>query len=87
MLSDNRWRLLFEFCIKRNGKVFTVEEAEKEWPKDPTLPRTRKERQSGVLTGYNPTVDMGRWNCRHRTRYISPALAEQLRPDLKQKDI
>ena len=76
-----------EFCIKRNGKVFTVEEAEKEWPKDPTLPRTRKERQSGVLTGYNPTVDMGRWNCRHRTRYISPALAEQLRPDLKQKDI
>lgn len=71
------------FCEKHNAKVFTVEEAEKNWPKDSTLPRTSKEKSSGVLTGYNPTVDLGRWNCRHRTRFIPRPLAEQLRPDLK----
>lgn len=72
-----------EFCEKHNAKVFTVEEAERDWPKDSTLPRTSKEKSSGVLTGYNPTVDLGRWNCRHRTRFILRPLAEQLRPDLK----
>ena len=70
------------FCQKHNDKVFTVEEAEKQWPKDSTLPRTKVERESGTLVGYNPTVDMGRWNCRHRIRYIPRTLAEQLRPDL-----
>ena len=70
------------FCKKHNDKVFTVEEAEKQWPKDSALPRTKVERESGTLVGYNPTVDMGRWNCRHRIRYIPRTLAEQLRPDL-----
>lgn len=74
------------FCRKHNAKVFTVEEAEREWPKDSTLPRTAKEKASGVLTGYNPTVDLGRWNCRHRTRFIPRPLAEQLRPDLKKPE-
>ncbi|HNR55534.1 MAG TPA: hypothetical protein PKJ19_10215, partial [Flavobacteriales bacterium] len=74
-----------DFCIKRNGKVFSRKEAEREWPKDPTLPRTKKERESGVLVGYDPLRDMGRWNCRHRIRFISDALAEQLRPDLALK--
>ena len=73
------------FCEKHNAKVFTVEEAEREWPKDSTLPRTSKERASGVITGYNPTVDLGRWRCRHRTRFIPRPLAEQLRPDLPKK--
>jgi hypothetical protein len=72
-----------EFCEKHNGKVFTIEEANEQWPKDPTLPRTSAERKSGTLVGYDPTKDLGRWNCRHRTRYIARTLAEQLRPDLK----
>jgi hypothetical protein len=71
-----------EFCEKHNGKVFTVEEAETQWPKDPTLPKSKKERDTGILA-YNPTVDLGRWNCRHRTRYITPALAIKFRPELK----
>ena len=71
-----------EFCEKHNGKVFTVEEAETQWPKDPTLPKTKKEKDTGILA-YNPTVDLGRWNCRHRTRYITPALAIKFRPELK----
>jgi hypothetical protein len=71
-----------EFCIKKNNKVFTVDEANRDWPKDSTLPRTVKEKASGVLEGYDPLVDMGRWNCRHRVRYISRARAEELRPDL-----
>ena len=73
------------FCEKRNGKVFTKEEAEKEWPNDSSLPRTTKERASGTLSGYNPIVDLGRWRCRHRTRFIPRSLAKQLRPDLPDK--
>lgn len=70
-----------EFCKKRNNKVFTEEEAAK-WGSDPTLPRTKKEKDSGVLTGYDPLVDVGRYNCRHRLRYISRELAKELRADL-----
>lgn len=73
------------FCEKHNNKVFTREEAEREWPKDSTLPRTSKERASGVLVGYNATVDMGRWRCRHRPRFIPRLLAEEMRPDLPPK--
>lgn len=70
-----------EFCKKRNNQVFTEEEAAK-WKDDPTLPRSKKEKDSGVVSGYDPLVDMGRFNCRHRTRYISRELARELRPDL-----
>ena len=52
------------------------------WKNDPTLPRKTSERDSGTLVGYDPLVDMGRWNCRHRTRFISRELAQELRPDL-----
>lgn len=72
-----------KFCRKHNGKVFTLEEAERDWPKDPDLPRTSAERESGVLVGYNGPVDMGRWNCRHRIRPITPGYAYELRPDLR----
>lgn len=68
------------FCIKRNGKVFTLDEAE-EWRCDKDLPKKKSE--GNCADAYNPTTDMGRWNCRHRTRFISRALAEELRPDLK----
>lgn len=73
-----------EFCIKRNNKVFTREEAERDFPKDPTLPKTKAERQSGILN-YNPVVDLGRheMNCRHNTNWITKAQAMRLRPDLR----
>lgn len=68
-----------EFCIKRNGKVFTLDEAE-EWRCDKDLPK--KKAEGSCAGAYNPTQDMGRWNCRHRVRFISRAMAEQLRTDL-----
>jgi len=75
-----------EFCKKRNNQVFTEEEAAK-WVNDSTLPRTKKEKDSGVITGYDPLVDLGRFHCRHRTRYISRELAKELRPDLPDSGI
>lgn len=66
-----------KFCIKRDGQVFNSVEAEK-WRNDPTLPRTTKERESGVITDYVPTRDLGRWNCRHRVRWISEQMARRI---------
>lgn len=71
------------FCIKRNGKVFTTQEADK-WINDPELPKTKEEKESGVVI-YNPIYDMGRFNCRHMVRFISDEMAVMLRPDLKRK--
>lgn len=71
-----------EFCRKRNGKVFTTEEAEK-WDEDATLPRTKEERDSGVVADYNPLEDRGRWQCRHRILYIPYEEAVRRRPDLR----
>lgn len=73
-----------DFCVKRNNKVFTTEEADK-WKDDATLPKTAAERDSGVVTDYNPLEDCGRWNCRHRLLYMPKNMAERLRPDLKSK--
>lgn len=70
-----------EFCILKNDKVFTVDEAN-EWKKDKTLPKTKAERESGNVSGYIPTIDMGRWNCRHMVRYISKRMAIRMRPEL-----
>jgi hypothetical protein len=72
-----------EFCIKRDGKVFTIDEAAT-WVNDPTLPKTKEERETGVVI-YNPLEDFGRFNCRHMIRYISNEIAIMLRPDLKTK--
>ena len=72
-----------EFCRKRDGKVYTTEEAE-EWGKDSTLPRTKAEKEAGGKpAGYVPLVDRGRWNCRHRILYISEQMAFVKRPDLR----
>lgn len=82
------------FCIAKNGKVFTVEEAQRDWPVDPLLPRTTAEREaygpSGAPPSYVPLEDLGRWEgkserCRHRFLYISDEeakrrLAEQNKP-------
>lgn len=69
IIKDSR-----EFCIKKAGKVFAVIEADREWPKDPDL--------IGKKTGipYVPRIDRGRWNCRHRIRYITEETAKQLDP-------
>lgn len=69
------------FCVKHDGKIFTVQEAEA-WRDDPDLPQTAQERKSGQVLDYVPTVDMGRWNCRHRFRYMSKEMAIRERPDL-----
>lgn len=65
-----------EFCIKRAGKVFSVEET-KTWKDDPTLVDQK------TKDSYNPLVERGRYNCRHFLKYISYQLAIRLRPDLK----
>lgn len=69
------------FCRKRNNKVFTTNEA-KAWADDPTLPRTKEEKDSGTVMDYAPLEDRGRWNCRHRILYISEQEARRRRPDL-----
>lgn len=68
-----------KFCIDRDGQVFNTVESER-WRKDPSLPKTTKERESGVIVGYVPWIDMGRWNCRHRARWISEQMARRLAP-------
>lgn len=75
-----------EFCRKRNNKVYTTEEAERDWPKDKTLPRTKAEAEAGGAPAeYVPLEDRGRWNCRHRILYIPKEEAVRLRPDLAGK--
>lgn len=80
-----------QFCKERDGKVFNTVEAE-EWRHDPHLPRTTKEKQTGVLIGYTPVANlgnayganetsMGRWRCRHRVRFISDQMAKRLAPE------
>ena len=63
-----------EFCKKRAGKVFSVEET-KDWKNDPTLPGKSKE-------GYNPLIDRGRWNCRHQIQFVPKEYACDKRPEL-----
>lgn len=70
VIKDSR-----EFCAKKAGKVFAVIEADTEWPKD----RDLIGKGSGVP--YVPRIDRGRWNCRHRIRYISEEMAVILDPD------
>ena len=69
VIKDSR-----DFCIKKAGKVFAVIEADTEWPKDPDLIG----KASGIP--YTPRIDRGRWNCRHRIRYISEEVALQIDP-------
>lgn len=79
------------FCIAKNGKVFSTDEANRDWPVDPLLPRTKAERASGPNAAppdYVPLEDMGRWEgtserCRHRFLRISDEEAYRRRPDLR----
>lgn len=67
------------FCVKRDGKVFSTEEAE-DWVNDPWIQENLKK---GTIATYNPVVDCGLYGCRHSIRYISREVAETIRPDLK----
>lgn len=67
IIQDSR-----DFCVLKAGRVFADVEADENWPKDPTLPG----RGSGIP--YTPRIDRGRWNCRHRIRYITRETALQL---------
>ena len=59
-----------EFCEERNRKVFSEEEilswSELTWKGKPDI-------------GYNPIIDCGGYNCRHKLRWISTELALKLR--------
>lgn len=61
------------FCIKRNNKVFTIDEIE-DW---------KEENFQGKPNNYNPIRDRGGHNCRHFFDWIPDALAIQLRPDIE----
>jgi hypothetical protein len=76
IIEDSR-----KFCKKRDGKVFTTDEAVT-WA---NLTGDDAPIWSTDLGEYNPLVDCGGINCRHSIDYISNSLAIRLRPDLKGK--
>lgn len=61
------------FCIKKNGKVFSRDEALTDWPKDPTLIDQKH------LASYKPLIDRGRNNCRHFLMWITEERANELK--------
>lgn len=69
VIKDSR-----EFCRKKAGRIFAIKEADAEWPKDRDLIGR------GSAIPYTPRIDRGRWNCRHRIRYITEEMAEQIDP-------
>lgn len=64
-----------DFCLERNGKVYSEKEIET-WT-DVDFPEK--------WDPYNPFTDCGCYNCRHRLDWISDELAEKMRPELKGK--
>lgn len=62
------------FCIERNRKVFHESEIQGwidlDW-------------EGKNAIGYNPFIDLGGYNCRHKLRWISRELAEHMRPEVK----
>jgi hypothetical protein len=71
--SGGKIKTTREFCCQRNGLIFTVKEAQK-WQ---TLTFT------GKSNPYNPLINLGGYNCRHSTQYISNITAAKRRSDLK----
>lgn len=63
-----------EFCQERNRKVFHESEIQKwidlKWDGKNEI-------------GYNPFIDLGGYNCRHKLRWISNELAAYERPEVK----
>lgn len=65
------------FCVKKNGKAFSEEEAIRNWPNDPDLI------DKAHIAQYNPLVDRGRHNCRHFLMWISKDKYEELKAKQK----
>jgi len=67
-----------DFCEQRNRQCFSDEEImswkELKWEGKPEI-------------GYNPIIDCGGYNCRHRLDWISDEMAKRLRPDLFGKKV
>jgi hypothetical protein len=61
------------FCVKKNGKVFSKEEAQRDWPKDTDLINKANK------ATYKPLIDRGRNNCRHFLMWISEERAKEIR--------
>jgi hypothetical protein len=61
------------FCIRKNGKVFSRDEALRDWPKDSTLIDQKH------LASYKPLIDRGRNNCRHFLMWITDERANELK--------
>lgn len=62
-----------DFCIKRNGKVFSRDEIAKFKPTEAIGP------------GYDPFTDLGGFGCRHHLNWVPDAVAISMRPELKEK--
>lgn len=74
-----------EFCIKRNGKVFTRNEIHQfGTPQDKFGGYTNKSKGQfqGKPKNYIPERDMGGYNCGHTYEWVSYAIAKTLRPDI-----
>lgn len=61
-----------QFCRKRAGKVFNVEQT-KTWKNDPDLIEKK------TKDSYKPLLERGRYNCRHWLDYISAETAAYLK--------
>jgi hypothetical protein len=66
-----------DFCEERNGEVFHIDEI-MEWE--------NLDFKGKPESGYNPIIDLGGYNCRHRIDWISDELAFELKPELKEKE-
>ena len=58
-----------DFCIKRAGKIYSIKETES-WKNDSTLVYNDR-------SAYNPLIQRGGYNCRHRINYIPDEAACQ----------
>jgi hypothetical protein len=62
------------FCEERNNKVFSIDEI---------MSWENLDFKGKSESGYNPIIDLGGYNCRHRIDWISDELAFRLRPELR----
>ena len=67
-----------KFCTKKKGKVFSREEANRDWPKDPDLINKKN------VASYIPLIHRGRNNCIDFLMWISDELAAEMRENQNQ---
>jgi hypothetical protein len=61
-----------DFCRKKNGRVFSRDDAEK-WVNDPDLIDQK------TKSTYKPLIERGRYNCRHFLMWITDERAEEIK--------